>query len=174
MPARRAPSRHVCERKLDDVAAQQRDDPVDRTAEGDFARAPTHRLRKADALAELREQFRQNLVCRLAGLVNLDAHVVALVGRGLHEGVDRDAVLLGEASGGLLWRAVGFECSGPRRPADGLVAIWLLLCETVDAKGQASRSAHRLNLQLVGGEARLAHELGRACLHRSKCVPHER
>ncbi len=174
MPARRAPRPDVGKFERHDLAAEQGDDPVNRSTECDFARTPAHRLWKADLLTQPRKDHGKHLARRLAAFQEPYADVITFVGGLLVQILDAKAVFFREARRRLLRRAVCLERSPPRRTQNRLVAVRLPLGQPPNAERETPRRTERLHLERVGAEPRLAEQLGRALFHRAERVRDER
>jgi hypothetical protein len=139
----RAPGLLAREADRHDGVAVDGEQPMDRAAERDLARAPAHRLREGDAAAELREQIGQHLGGGPPALLAPAGDVGALLRLLDDELIDREPQLPGEALGRLLRRAVGPEGGGLRRAEHHLREIGLARGEIVDDQRQAARRAER-------------------------------
>ena len=145
-----------------DLAAVERDQPVQRAHEAHLAPAPAHRLGPRDRRDQVGEQLRQHLQRGLPGDVAGRHHVQALLAGdlGLLQRLRIDAVLGGEAEAGLGDRAVGRERGADRRADHALVEIGLAIDQTAHDHREATRRAQRDHVgggQARGVEAR-AHE----------------
>ena len=147
-------------RKRDDAAAIQVENPADRTAEQQLAfaifeeRVPMHRLRKTERAQRGGQDVRQHVDGGLAALMLAVPEVHTF--RRLHflELRDVDAVLSGKPDGRIGRLTIGAVCRSHRRPGDELVEIGLALGNFRDARRQPSRCAVAFNRRVGQQPAR--------------------
>ena len=171
--ARLAAARHPCEGELHDLVPEERDDPLNRAAEGRVQVCPAHRLPERDGGADPREHVPEQLRGRTAALDappdDVPSGLLLRRARSLddRERVDRNAELCGECLGGLGRLAV-LEGGGLRRADDLFVEIELpgrhVVHDDREAAGRPERRDRTVRQagvrELVGDDLRQRHEGG--------------